>query len=158
MTAQFYYLFFIKYNSRCSDIDILLLCETFLNPHNYNLYPIEGYNFLHKSRQTSRGGVAMYINQCLKYVIREDLSYFEEGVVESVTIEVNYLKQNLIICEMYRVPNSNCQVFIDEFEKLINVAENEKILLIIGTDQNMDLLKYDTHNATKIFFDLITNK
>ena len=42
-----------KLSEQGYDIDILLLCETFLNPHNYNLYPIEGYNFVHKSRQTT---------------------------------------------------------------------------------------------------------
>ena len=57
--------------------DIILLCETFLNERNNDLYQISGYQFISKCRtQKGCGGVAMYVKNDLNYKIRNDLSIF----------------------------------------------------------------------------------
>ena len=46
------------------DIDFILLCETFLNAQNADMYQIPGYKFIHRNRTTlSCGGVGIYIRQ-----------------------------------------------------------------------------------------------
>ena len=69
------------------NLDLILLCETFLKDINYDLFPIENYNFIDKHRKDiKQGGVAIYINSDLEFIPREDLSIFEEGVFESVFV------------------------------------------------------------------------
>jgi exonuclease III len=64
-------------------IDVLLLCETFLNERNSSLYNIPGYNFVFKNRQKgTRGGVAMYISDQYTYKLREDLVEMHDGKFE----------------------------------------------------------------------------
>jgi hypothetical protein len=44
------------------DIDFVLLCETFLNDMNEDMFSITGYNFVCKNREKGKGGgVAIYI-------------------------------------------------------------------------------------------------
>ena len=61
-------------------IHFILLCETFLNNANARMFPIAGYNFVHKSRsQLTRGGVAIYILDGFNYSERLDLCINVEG-------------------------------------------------------------------------------
>ena len=78
--------------------DLILLCETFLNENNKNLYELEGFNFANKNRlNKTGGGVGIYINKEIPYKILDDLSSFHEGIYESIFIEANVtVKKNLL--------------------------------------------------------------
>ena len=70
-------------------IHFILLCETFLSNANAHLFPIAGYNFVHKSRsQLTRGGVAIYILDGFNYTERLDLCINVEGEFESISVEI----------------------------------------------------------------------
>ena len=72
------------------EIDIVMLCETFITDLNVNKVHIDGYELHEKHRlSSSRRGVALYINDKFKFKIRSDLSYFEEGLYESCFIEIS---------------------------------------------------------------------
>ena len=91
-------------------VHFILLCETFLTNNNADLFAIPGYNFVHMSRtKLSRGGVAMYISNKYNYAERIDLCINVEGEFESIAIEVDTgpKASNLIVAEIYRVPNTN---------------------------------------------------
>ena len=61
------------------EIDLILLCETFLTEKNKNCYPLEGYAFNQLNRSTrSGGGVCIYAKEQLKLNFRNDLSLFDE--------------------------------------------------------------------------------
>ena len=45
------------------DLDLILLCETFLTDNIQNQFNIAGYNLVCKNRTTTRGGVAIYIKK-----------------------------------------------------------------------------------------------
>ena len=109
--------------------DAILLCETFLSDKNHDLFNIPGYTFISRHRKHYRqGGVGIYIKNNINFVIRDDLSIFIEKCFETLFIEVTSSKGNIIIGEVYRVPNSSCPDSITNYELLTNKLQK-------GTDQ-----------------------
>ena len=130
------------------DLDFLLLCETFLNDKNSNLYNLPGYTVAEKHRVNAKGGgVAIFVKNKFQYKIREDLSIFDEGLFESVFIEASINNKNVVIGEIYRPPNSNINQFIERYSNLIMKITDEKKEFIIGSDHNLDLIKYENNMA-----------
>jgi len=124
------------------DPDVILLCETFLNNNNENLYQLNGYQFISKSRvRKACGGVAMYIKNELNFKIRNDLSPHVEGTFESILIETINENKRYIIGEIYRPPNTNEQLSINYYEETLNNIQNTNMEAVIGTDQNFCYLK-----------------
>ena len=69
------------------NIDFILICETYLIERNHDLYHLPGYNFISRHRkQTKCGGVGMYISDKYNYIIRDNISLFEEHSFESVFV------------------------------------------------------------------------
>jgi hypothetical protein len=136
-------------------LDAILLCETFLNDQNAYLYAIPGYTFMYHNRQTmTKGGVAMYIRNTIKFKLREDLGCFYEGEFESICIETCGGKEtSSIIGEIYRIPNTNAQESLQRYETVLNQLNKCNKQVIIGTDQNFDYLKIDTDKITGNLFD-----
>ena len=54
----------------------------------FSLYNLHGYKLEHSSRTGRGGGVALYINENYTYLPRPDLSVFNEGVLETLFIEL----------------------------------------------------------------------
>ncbi len=74
------------------EIDIILLCETFLTDTTKDSVDIKGYTLKEDHRKTmTRGGVAIYINDKLNFTERPDLSIFDEGHFEWSPILINSL-------------------------------------------------------------------
>ena len=63
-------------------------------------------------------------------------------------------KKNTVAGSIYRVPDSNIDDFIKEYSSIIAKINNEGNDLNIGTDQNLDYLKINTHKKTAKFFDI----
>ena len=86
------------------NIAFILICETYLIERNHDLYHLPGYNFISRHRkQTKCGGVGMYISDKYNYIIRDDLSLFDEHSFESVFVEVLINNAvNIIVGEIYR--------------------------------------------------------
>jgi hypothetical protein len=60
---------------------VIALTETWLKAHNFDLYPIDGYNLLSSTRETKPGGgIAIYIKDCLKFKLRPDLNYADDNL------------------------------------------------------------------------------
>lgn len=135
-------------------MDIVLLCETFLTDKNCMLPNINGYRKIEKHRKNSKGGgVALFLNQHIQYKIRDDLSLFDEGVFESLFIEISLNGRCYVVGEIYRVPNSNVQVFLDHYSYIIEKVRNENKEILIGSDQNLDLIKLDSQVNIQEFLD-----
>lgn len=130
--------------------DIILLCETFLNERNSNLYQIDGYQFINKYRINKKcGGVGMYIKDYITFRQRDDLAKHEEGIFESIFIEITNIGKQYIIGEIYRPPNTNEQIALDNYEMTLNKINQTNLESIIGTDQNFDYLNIDQHKNTQ---------
>ncbi len=138
------------------EIDFILMCETFLSDMTSQHYDLPGYRLICKNRQNkSRGGVAMYVKQKYNYQLREDLSIFKEGIFESVFIEINTKGEKCIVGEIYRVPNTNLSDSLNYYDTIVEKLTDFKHKVIIGTDQNLDLLKIESHKYTEDLFNIL---
>jgi exonuclease III len=136
-------------------LDVILLCETFINDNNADLFNIPGYKFIYQNRQTlTKGGVAMYIRDNINFKLRKDLCIFHEGEFETLFIETVSKESSAIIGEIYRIPNTNVQQSLERYESILNKLVNNDKQVIIGTDQNFDYLKIDSDQTTSDLLDV----
>lgn len=74
---------------------ILGLTETWLTENYANMFNISCYNLLTANRKNkSGGGVGMYIKEQTNFRLREDLSVFNEDVLETLFIELKITRKN----------------------------------------------------------------
>ena len=151
-----------KLHNKNTSIDMVLLCETFLNNKMENLINIPRYTIISNSRiHTRGGGTAILIKKGLKFSRRKDLDIFAEKKVESVFIEVlTKNNKHIVVGSMYRPPNNTDDIFLESIlsTKHKLSTEHEKKELIIGMDHNFDLLKSSDHKRTQYFLDTLLNK
>ena len=140
-------------NQHKIDLHFILLCETFLRDSNSSLFNIPGYAFVYKNRKSlSRGGVALYIRNDLKFKIRPDIEINVEGEFESIVVEIIRNSTNTLVGQIYRVPNTNETQSIDRHRTIIDKITNLKIDCILATNQNFNLLNINTHKNTAELF------
>ena len=138
------------------EIDFIFLCETFLTDVNKNKYQLPGFNSIicQNRKRKTKGGVALYISKRFTCKERLDLSPFYEGEFETIFAEVRSKNATLIVGEIYRVPNTNEKVSIERFEATLSkISEANSSTVIIGTDQNFDYMKINSHNQTSRLLD-----
>mgnify|MGYP001554836917 CR=1 FL=1 len=128
----------------------ILLCETFLNPHNVKLCNIDGYALVHNDRNAHGGGVAIYVSNLFNFALCDNLTLNVSNEFETIFIEV-FLQgrsSKLLIGEIYRTPNSNLHTSHERFNELLKKIPRMHQQVIIGTDQNIDFLKLsiNSHN------------
>ena len=140
-------------------MDFILLCETFLKDGFTQHFNIPGYNLVCKNRQSNAkgGGVAIYIKNEYDYKVREDLSLFDQGEFESIIVEVVKENKKAIVGEIYRVPNTNITSSLAKYENLLQQLESYTHPIILGTDQNFNLLQIDTNTRIKELLDIFTS-
>ncbi len=110
------------------EIDVILLCETFLTGETKNSVEIKGYTLQEDHRKNmTRGGVAIYINDKLNFKERPDLSIFDEGHFESFFVEILTKNKNVIMGEIYRVPNTNQNSFLERYDSILQKVEQALI-------------------------------
>ena len=74
------------------------------------------------------------------------------------TINPKHGKRNLIIGEIYRIPNTNEIKSIERYETILNKLSNTKQEILIGTDQNIDLLKINDKQNTADFLNVLFHR
>ena len=129
----------------CNIYDIITISETFLSDNSSVDLNLPGYQtVIRRDRPTFGGGLAVYIKDNLIYRRRIDL---ESTSLENIWIEVSTREGKLLICTIYRPPNSNA--FWDDFELNIEMVKEtcRKSNLIIMGDINADL---NTSNGKKL--------
>ena len=94
------------------------------------------------------------ININLHYKERFDLHFQDSNIAESLFAEV--IKphgKNIIVGVIYRPPNQNLDLFIDEFNVLTEkISRENKICYLLG-DFNINLLNFNNHSQTNEFLD-----
>ena len=75
-----------KLERKGSHVDIVLLCETRKTEKMVN---IPGYKLIGNHHPTRKGGsVCILLNENIPYKRKHDLNFFEEGILESVFVEI----------------------------------------------------------------------
>ena len=137
------------------NVDFILLCETFLTDQNCKKYSIPGYQPFYQNRKIiTKGGVAIYISHKFTANEREELSVNMEGEFESIIVDVQTKnkKRHIAVGEVYRIPGTNEKDSIQRYEQLFENIEQAKFTdVIIGTDQNIDLLKVNVNHNVELF-------
>lgn len=135
-------------------VDILLICETWLNSDNSAFVDIDGYNCYLQNRDLGKGGgVAIYIQKHLESTVNDDIDFNLDKCYESLFVDVKMGKKTVTVGEIYRVPNSRESLFIEGVQKLLQRISSKP--LIIGSDQNLDLLKSTAHKPTSEFLEML---
>ena len=113
---------------------------------------IPGYTFISEPSHFNAGGVAFYINDNLKYIIKSNYTKSTYDF-EALWIEIDFTTQSNIICGViYRHPCGNLDNFMDYINSTIeSINQENKVCLFMG-DFNVDLLKIDSHLLCSIIF------
>ena len=137
------------------NVDFILLCETFLTDQNCNKYSLPGYQPFYQNRKLkTKRGVAAYISTKYTATERKDLCINVEGEFESIIVDVqtHNNQRHIAVGEMYRIPNTPEKESIQRYEQLIENIERAKFSeVVIGTDQNIDLLKVNVNHNVELF-------
>ena len=64
-------------------------------------------------------------------------------------------ERNIIVCVIYKPPNTDILVFIELFNDILDIIKREDKLCYILGDFNINILNYDTHSATAQFMDTL---
>ena len=145
-----------KFSDVNLSIDVLCMCETFLNSDNQHLAVISGFNRVLANRENQKGGgVAIYVRDTIELVKTID-TIFVEGILESVTVQLKKSSQKYVISEFYRPPNGNMTTFVDELLKYLEVLKRQNVPTIVCTDQNIDFMKQHS-NYSKDVLDIMIN-
>ena len=142
----------IKKDSR---VDIVLLVETWLNKTNAKRFMIPGYKFLSSHRKNKKGGgVGVLVSQEFDCRPRPDLSMNIPNL-ESLTVEIKTHSNSILVCSVYRPPTSKAKEFLRNYKRLLDkFSVNQREILIVGLDHNLDLMKHENHSPTKDFIDI----
>jgi len=137
------------------DVHFILLCETFISDKVKTIYNIEGYDMVsHERKKGKGGGLAIYVHKDFSFNLREDLEVNINQEFESLFIEVNKCGKKLIIGEIYRVPNTSEKLSLERYKMVMDNLKSYNGDVIIGTDQNFDLLKYHVNNNVKLLLNI----
>ena len=143
-----------------SQVNIILLCETFLSKTTEKLVKIPGYTLICNSRIESKdGGTAILLQNGINYKRRKDIEVFQEKCVESTIIEI-IAKDGIriIVGSMYRSPNTDPIDFRNTINMISSNSLEEKKEIILGMDYNIDLLKSGIHRQTQFFVNDLLEK
>ena len=109
--------------------------------------------------ESNAGGTAIYVKNSRPYKPRHDLNIHKPHHLESTFIElINPKKTNVIIGCIYRHPNMELNEFNEDYLNVLlhKISKENKSVFLLG-DFNVDLLKYDKHNATNEFLDSLSS-
>ena len=131
--------------------------ETWLTSQNKNRLKINGYKCISKERVGRRGGgVCILSHDSLYFTEPTEINDIQYTSFEHMCIEIKMKDRNLAVVSLYRPPNGNVTDFLDEYQTFLSHLSKlyPKNRLIIGTDHNLDLLKYGCHKPTQDFLDM----
>ena len=142
-----------------SAVDAIMLSETFITSKMEKLINMKGYSIHTANRVNSKGGgTALLIYREIKHKQRKDLEIMTEKEAESTFIEMIAKNgKKFVIGSLYRAPNTREEIFINYIKETIHKIKSEKGQkeIILGMDQNLNLLKANQHKGTNQFMDIM---
>ena len=94
----------------------------------------------------------MFVRNCFKFTVRNDLSAFNIDYFESIFIELtNTILGNRIISAVYCPPGYSPELFMSAFVKVLSGISKTRTECLIAGDFNVDLLKYDENANAEDF-------
>ena len=133
---------------------VITISETWLTQHSPTP-DIPGYKLFRKDRLHKKGGgVAIFVSNRLQS--REvNTEIPDPTTFEYCAVEVKGRKDPVIICSLYRPPNTTVKTFLSEYNKLLKQLKRSTSEIIIGLDHNLDFLQSDKHKDTNEFIEML---
>lgn len=133
--------------------NIVAISESWLSHDKGIHFELESYQLHFVNRVNKRGGgVAMFVDNRLKYMIVESMTTVIDDICECITVEIDMGKmKNVIVSCVYRAPNSGIESFKDVFEAMALNAK-QKVAYFCG-DYNIDFLNPSKSTAIVEFID-----
>ena len=120
------------------------MSETWLSDVSpIDTFNIPNYSFLCKSRSSKRGGgVGIYVNKTYNYKEGTDLSIFDDGIFESIFVEIETNNfEKTLIGVIYRPPEySNIDLFNEYIQTILHKLSKTKNPTFIMGDLIIDML------------------
>ena len=143
------------------DFDILAITESRISSRNDTTHNLEISNYSREycTTESSAGGTVLYIKNIHSFIPRPDLQIYKSTHLESNFVEIiNPKKPNIIVGCIYRHPCMDLNEFNDSFLNTLldKISKENKSIFLLG-DFNIDLLRYDHHNATNEFLDSLSS-
>ena len=136
--------------------DVIGLTETHLNEVSEKYATLEDYTLVSNSRKKkSWGGVAIYLRTDVTFKRRTDIDIFEEGVLESIFVEIISGGSSHFVGVVYRPPGSDLARFMDRMGVILSKFSGKRLNLM--GDFNLDLIKSSQHLATGEFLAILNN-
>ena len=135
---------------------VIAISETWLKDIPSSLFSIERFTLLTNNRTKKRGGgVGLYVTDNLESSMIEELSLMSDEL-ESIFIEIIVPgKQNMIVGEIYRPPNSNPTKFIETLQTLLSSPFLINKRTFIMGDFNLNLLHCNENANCHDFLDIM---
>ena len=143
-----YELFFKSINN---PFKILVFTETWLTKCKADMCEFQDYSSVHLLRPVDQnidfkergGGISIFVHNTLQYKPRRDLDVILP-YMECCFVEVNYNNKKYLIAGMYRIPNTDIDLFLDKFNEIIEPLKITSEVIIVG-DFNINLLNNDSY-------------
>ena len=137
---------------------IIALTETWLDANNVDLYNLNHYKHISKTRDgRTGGGVSLHILDSLQFIERKDLSaILSPNVSENLFIELSVTKTKaILIGTIYKPPSTSCRTFIEQMNMLLERINSEKKVCYLLGDFNIDLAKFDQCELANDFYSML---
>ena len=136
-------------------LSCILITETWLND-TLPVPVIANFKFSGTHRQgRNGGGVGIFVNNMLSFKIRNDLSHLYQSLEFHIIELDRNPSKNVIVCCIYRPPDSNMSTFLLEIQHLISKLLSERKIVFIGGDFNIDLIQYNSDPVVTQFVDVL---
>lgn len=142
------------------EIDIVCLSETFVQRGHEQMANLSGFYlaaFYSRQSKQKRGGVYIFITKGLQYKqVNFNNEYSVDKHFECCAIEL--ISQNMFIICLYRIPDSNCELFFTKLETLLHRIiykyKNKKV--VVAGDLNIDTVQSNKQESRRLI-DLTQN-
>ena len=135
--------------------------QTWLKPHNVDCFFIKGYS--HKYSVIPNrigGGVSFCISNRLMYSRRNYIQFnplFKGIIIDIERSELNSIRIISIIL-VYRPPNTDSNIFINDFEIILSKLDSKNIFIFMIGDFNYDKFKTSSFQSINIESETFTNR
>ena len=127
-----------------------MFSETWLTQDNIDQCNFKGFHPIHLIRPSNEnigfkskgGGVSIFVRDHLTFRPRNDLSIMQP-FMECSFIEIQYNSIKYLIGGIYRMPDTDINLFTEHFNNVIEPLNSTHKLILLG-DYNVDLLKDDS--------------
>lgn len=138
------------------DFSVIGFTESWLTPQTEQIYDLPGYKSYAVSRSNRKGGgVVIYVSHTFNSCsLREDLCHYDdEGLFESVFVEVSTSDRQYLVGVVYRPPGKCVNQFNETFFPFFQSKIKANQCCVLMGDFNIDLFKSDKHSPTKTFLE-----